>query len=602
MPAIPEFVLRKLYVSESLKAFEGGFQFELNNTFAPVSLTGMGLTIDGQQCDPGYIYLILPGMPEMPAGGFSEQKPFLMAVNTLITVKVIGPLPRTRMVVRAETKEVGVLQFAVPIEGGAVVKEEQGAPKPAKAGIFSRFRTNLRYVSQVFRVQQDPRHPAFHFAPPANWMNDPNGLAYWKGKYHLFYQYNPAAPEWGNIHWGHAMSSDLLHWKHLPIALWPDPQYADAGGCFSGCLVDDHGTATLLYTAAYPEAQCLATSPMDELTIWQKRKQPVIPGAPQGMTLEGFRDPCVWQEAGEWRMVLGSGLTDVGGAVLLYRSVDLIEWQYMGILFYGEAKNREPFWTGTMWECPAFFPMGDKWVLIVSACGPEGPLHTVYYTGDYRVDRFVPDGPPRLLDGGAGPCFYAPQTFLDRKGKRVMIGWLREARSQQDQQMAGWSGCMSTPCLLGLSENGELRCTPTSEIKTLRKEYERLSGQNATSHQVRGAALEMLIRIPPDTETWSGVHLTTGHGEDHNVLIGLDCANEMLVVDCRHAGGLISAVPLIPPGLEELVLHVLIDGSTIEVFSKTAPVVSARFYMQDPQQMQIERVGEAVVDLWRLKP
>jgi beta-fructofuranosidase len=174
------------------------------------------------------------------------------------------------------------------------------------------------------------------------------------------------------------------------------------------------GTPTLIYTGVYPETQCLAIPTSGDLITWRKRKQPIIPSAPQGMQLEGFRDPYVWQEAGEWRMIVGSGLTDVGGAVLIYRSKNLIDWRYMESC--SRAIRARPIHFGRE-PCGVSFivPLGEKWILIVSVHSHEGAVYSIYYTGQYTVDRFIPDGPPRLLDGGAEGCFYAPQTFSNGK-------------------------------------------------------------------------------------------------------------------------------------------------------------------------------------------
>lgn len=595
MPAIPEFVLRKLYVADSLVSRENGFDFELNNTFAPVTLTGFSLNIDNVICDPGNVTISTVGLIDYPAGGITAEHPFTLSVNTVINIRVTALPPQEHLVIRAETKEAGVLQFGIPVSVTATIKTE----KKRRSGRLTRFLTRLRYAAKVFRVQQDPQHPSFHYAPPANWVNDPNGLIYWKGSYHLFYQYNPLEAVWGNIHWGHAESKDLVRWKHLPIALIPSPDGADAGGCFSGCAVDHNGTPTLIYTGVYPETQCLAVSTSDDLVHWRKRKQPVIASAPQGMQLEGFRDPCIWQEAGEWRMILGSGLTDVGGAVLIYRSKNLTDWRFMGILFQGDSHSFDPLWTGTMWECPSLFPLGDKWVLIVSVHSHEGAVYSIYYIGQYVVDRFIPDGPPRLLDGGAGGCLYAPQTFIERKGRRVMFGWLREARSEQAQISAGWSGAISLPRYLSLTERGELASTPEPTLEQLRKNQEKLTKPNQISEQVKGSCLEMLIRVPPETEKWSGVHLMDNM--QNGILIGYDAVNGAVVVDCRHAGGLISALPVDPPGLHDLVLHVYLDGSIIEVFIDDRTPISARFYVPKPQSLRVRLVGRAKVDLWEIK-
>ena len=160
------------------------------------------------------------------------------------------------------------------------------------------------------RLAADPHRPQYHFLPPANWMNDPNGLIQWRDHYHLFYQYNPHGPVWGSIHWGHAISDDLAHWRDLPIALEPTPGGVDEDGVFSGCAVDDDGVPSILYTGvrrladdSRVELPCLATSSDDELRTWHKHPHnPVIASPPPGVDVLGFRDHSVWQEDGTWYM------------------------------------------------------------------------------------------------------------------------------------------------------------------------------------------------------------------------------------------------------------------------------------------------------------
>ena len=172
--------------------------------------------------------------------------------------------------------------------------------------------------------------------PPHNWMNDPNGPIWWKGQYHLFYQLNPHAAVWGDMHWGHAVSPDMMHWHHQPIALAPTPGGPDSEGCFSGSAVVFEGEPTFIYTGvqnAPPdqatmrdgsdklrETQMLAIAEDDNLLRWKKAEKPVIPAPPPGMMVTGFRDPCPWREGDTWYLGIGSGERGKGGCVLLYRS------------------------------------------------------------------------------------------------------------------------------------------------------------------------------------------------------------------------------------------------------------------------------------------
>jgi len=148
------------------------------------------------------------------------------------------------------------------------------------------------------KLADDLHRPQYHFLPPANWMNDPNGLIQWRGQYHLFYQHNPGCPCWGTMHWGHAVSENLVHWTDLPIALAPTPGGPDADGCWSGCAVDNDGIPTLIYTGVFPQRQCIATS-TDDLLTWEKHAgNPVIAAPPEGLDVTGFRDPCTAGGAG----------------------------------------------------------------------------------------------------------------------------------------------------------------------------------------------------------------------------------------------------------------------------------------------------------------
>ncbi|MEO8606407.1 MAG: glycoside hydrolase family 32 protein [Chloroflexota bacterium] len=186
------------------------------------------------------------------------------------------------------------------------------------------FADDAQKLPQQFKG--DPHRPQYHFLAPANWMNDPNGVIHHQGQYHLFYQYNPNAPVWGDIQWGHAVSQDLIHWTDLPIALSPTPDGADANGCWSGCALIHQGVPTLIYTGVNSDNRqqaCLATSD-DDLIVWEKyENNPIIASPPDGLQVLGFRDHSLWQEDGFWYQIIGSGIAEIGGMVLLYRSQDL---------------------------------------------------------------------------------------------------------------------------------------------------------------------------------------------------------------------------------------------------------------------------------------
>lgn len=191
------------------------------------------------------------------------------------------------------------------------------------------------------RMAGDRHRVRVHFQPPRYWMNDPNGLIHIGGEYHMFYQHNPHSPWWGDMTWGHAVSGDLVRWRDLPHALYPDRPY-DSGGVFSGCAVDNDGVPTLVYTGVSPQCQCIATSAQADMIRWTKHPaNPVIAAAPEelGMETDDFRDPYVWRQGGRWCMVVGTVDRGRYGAVVLYESRDLVDWSYRGILARGDGRT-----------------------------------------------------------------------------------------------------------------------------------------------------------------------------------------------------------------------------------------------------------------------
>jgi len=593
MGAVPEFLLRKLVVPGSLKPAGEGFLFEINNTFVPVHLLRFNLRADGREIPAGQITIIQPGAKSVTGAQVSPQEPFELPTHTPIRIEVGFPPPQKELGIEAETPEAGLLQFSVP------ARAESGS-NSRFAGLSSFFR-RLPYYPRILKARLDPQRPKVHFAAPAHRKNAPNGYIYWKGLNHISYQFNPCGAVGGKKHWGPAISSDLIRWHHLPIALAPDPGGADAGGCFSGCAVDNAGEPTFLYTGVWPECQCLAVGQGDQLKTLRKHPTPVIPAPPPGLDLEGFRDPCVWRQDDEWRMVIGSGLRGEGGAILLYRSPDLRAWEYLGILCQGDATQREPLWTGTMWECPSFFPLGDRWVLIISACCSDGPLYTIYSTGEYSNNRFTPDGPARLVDFGEGGCFYAPQTFLDESNRRLVIGWLREARPPTEMSRAGWSGAMAFPRILSLGADGSLRSTPIERVQSLRSRHESLGQPGQETSQVSGAALEANFTLHASYSDGCGIELFTSSDSPSPAMrIIYDPARQMLQADCVAAGGLLSAAPLELASNESLLIRIFLDGSLLEVYAGDRVVISARYYLQDARSPRLRRVGSAPVDVWEL--
>jgi beta-fructofuranosidase len=445
----------------------------------------------------------------------------------------------------------------------------------------------------------DPARPGYHFLPPANWMNDPCGLIQFHGTYHLFYQCNPSSATWGNMTWGHAESQDLIHWTHLPLALYPDQPY-DKGGVYTGCALNVDGMPVIFYTGVHPETQCVAFAD-EALHIFTKYPgNPVIHHPPSGMEVSGFRDPYVWRESDGLRMAVGSGIKGGGGMLLLYRSTDMFSWEYLGPLFSGDGG------TGDMWECPNFFPCGGLWVLIVSVLD-----RAIYFTGEYRENRFYPGVQGEVDLGGS---FYAPQIFADEQGRRVMFGWLREWRNGNAMVKAGWAGVQSLPRVIELGADGRLLFTPAEEVKSLREE----------SITFADISLDKAFEIPIPDE-WSGlveiearllVAESAGikflYGSEEAVLTWNRNTGELLLDTSRGslpsegAGGTHGArLPL--AGGELLNLRVFLDRSVIEVFANGGTCLTSRVYPSNPAGIKAEIFSCGGGDLklltaWKMSP
>lgn len=370
---------------------------------------------------------------------------------------------------------------------GSGMPSSLAAEEPAQTGSMAESQVQVRLAEDVLR-------PQFHLLPAANWMNDPNGPIYYRGQYHVFYQYNPHAAVWGDMHWAHSVSQDMVHWRHLPVALAPTPGGPDADGCFSGSIVVDNGVPTMMYTGVasapaadstlrdgthnFRETQLLATSADPMLRTWTKRPEPVIATPPKGLDVTGFRDPAPWHDGGRdgghdgdwWYVAIGSGIRKQGGAVLLYRSRDMRAWEYLHPLATGawdgrttgaNGKPLDPVDTGEMWECPDFFAIGDKHVLLYST------QRKVYWTvGDYDAKEMRFHAQERgLLDMGA---YYAPKSMLDGAGNRILWGWVPETRPEAEFSRAGWAGCMSLPRVLTVNGANQLEMQVARGVKDLR--------------------------------------------------------------------------------------------------------------------------------------
>lgn len=421
--------------------------------------------------------------------------------------------------------------------------------------------------------------------PPSGWNNDPNGVIFWRGRYHLFYQQYPYQPRWKRMHWGHASSSDLLSWRDEPVALAPTEPYEDddAGGCFSGSAVErEDGSLALNYTAhcnkhSPKETQCVAFS-NDGARFVKHPGNPVIREIPpQGS--EDFRDPKVWRHDGRWFMVVGTGRDGVG-KVVLYESLDLLTWKFRGAIWESDGS------LGTMWECPDFFPLGDRgdWVLVFSPMG-LGRLMVKYAIGtfDYDTGRFLPRV-IRAMD--AGPDFYAPQS-MDAQGRRIQIGWMFGGGAEPPTVADGFFGGMTLPRVLTLSDDGSrVLVNPPVEVERLRAE--RLAAPTTQSFAPGqelaiarcGPCAELQIEVDQsDDAVWSLDLRRSADGRERTT-IQVDARGRKISLDRGASGASYSGIYTVElSSSATLSLRIFLDRASIEVFvNGGAEVMTSRIF------------------------
>ena len=478
-------------------------------------------------------------------------------------------------------------------------KEEAKATCPTHADLCAAADASVAQVREL--VKQDPLRPVFHVSAAGRFINDPNGPIYFNGLYHLFFQHLPyyQTETQTGPGWGHAVSPDLVHWSHWPIAIMPVPDSVDAAACASGsCVVNNDGIPTIVYTSVPPQAQSLAMS-TDNLRTWKKYEgNPVIAGPPPVQGLEdGFRDPFVWKEDSLWRMAVGSGVKEKGGTILLYRSPDLIHWDYTGQLCTGMGPDC------FQWECPNFFALGGRHVLIVSPLYHSSPglrAPVQYAVGAYDGATLAP-GPWLPLDLGGPDNFYAPNSLLDAQGRRILWGWVAAGGSPG----CPWNGVLTLPRVLSLRSDGALGMAPAPELAALRGQhwhFEHRALENASNQvldDVRGNSLEILASIEVSPDAIAGVDVLAD-----------DTFGAYVPVRCNRPKGLLrvgerEGAFSLGSSETSLQLHLFIDRSVLELFVNERACLTAQAHPASANQglrLVVEQ-GKAefrTLDVWEM--
>jgi len=466
--------------------------------------------------------------------------------------------------------------------------------------------------------------PRFHLTPPANWMNDPNGLSFRDGRLHVNYQYNPDAPHWDRMHWGHAVSDDLVTWRHLPIALSPEEGSPDAFGCWSGCIVDDDGIAVMLYTGVGLDGElrrqtiCRATS-VDGLSTWSKDPaNPLIVEPPDGIDPDLFRDPFVWRDGDDWAMLIGAGTIYGVATVLLYRSPDLRAWSYVGPILSSDDVAPAAGADGPCWECPQLVRFGDADVLIVSVMDRAPgvrPSHVSAFVGHLSGDRFEVDHGQQL---GMGPDFYAPATTVAPDGRRILIGWIPEDPPPPSSNR-DWAGALTFPRVVSVDAAGHVDLRLAEEIASLRGTHSRTgphvlrAGAAAWRWELPEQDFEVLLDVDPGAASEIVIELVDGDTSSPEVRIIFRPVEHWLSVERRGivsvAGRSSQGAAILPDGdgVRALSLRAIVDGSVMELEANGRTTATVRLPTSQGTRQQITlaasggRARLASLDAWRLE-
>ena len=522
----------------------------------------------------------------------------LVQINTnqrylLLPVEEVMPDVRVSMIVN--NKEVNVadvrlavnrVDYFVPLDLSAyagkniLLKFKLGSNDPIRGKLSAVCCKEMKLSDTFDTGNREKFRPTYHFSPLYGWMNDPNGMVYKDGEYHLFYQYNPYGSKWGNMSWGHAISQDLVNWKHLPVAIAPDA----LGTIFSGSAVVDFdntagfgaGAIIAIYTQnSDRQVQSIAYSTDNGRTFTKYENNPVLTSEARD-----FRDPKVfWYESTKrWIMVLA-----VGQEMQIFSSPNLKDWTFESR--FGEGQGAH----GGVWECPDLFELpvegtnDKKWVLLcnLNPGGPFGGSATQYFVGSFNGKEFVNESPSKTKWMDWGKDHYATVTWSDAPdNRRIAIAWMSNWQYANDVPTSQYRSPNSVPRDLSLfTVDGEtyLQSAPSPELLKLRdiskKRSFKVNGTRTIKDMIAGneGAYEIELTIENQHADVIGFRLYNDKGEE--VDMQYDMKEKKFSMDRRKSGdvGFNENFPMltwtaIESGKDELKLRLFVDKSSVEAF------------------------------------
>lgn len=475
-----------------------------------------------------------------------------------------------------------------------------------------------RAYEQVHRKEiPENQRPVFHMSAPVGWMNDPNGFSMFQGICHLFFQYHPYDTSWGPMHWGHYTTNDFIKWELKPCALAPDTDY-DKDGCFSGSGVEWDGKHLLMYTGVREseeadgthcvrQTQCIAVGDGENYTKCEKN--PVITAdlLPDGSSEIDFRDPKLWKDENGFWSLIGSKDVDGSGQLALFFSKDTIVWEFVKVLDYCRHEY------GEMWECPDFFSLEQKQVLIISpqfmeADGKEfhSGNSTVYFIGEYEPGiHSWSRGKPHLMDFGLD--FYAAQTMETEDGRRIMIAWLQNWDNRLKPDSYAWSGMMTIPRELSIKD-GRLIQYPVRELIGYRRNgvcYENYEIKHRQREievpGIKGRVVDLMIHLKKGEYTEFSIAVAADR--KHRTVLSYNREKGIVSVDRTLAGMKKDFITVRSMRVNErngeLKMRILIDRNSVELFVNEGEyAMSTLIYTPlDAQHIFWDTDGSVLVDI-----
>ena len=472
------------------------------------------------------------------------------------------------------------------------------------------------FEKEKILAYEPEKRPVFHLTGLTGWINDPNGFSFHENRIHLFYQANLFDRQPGQICWGHAVTKDFISWTYLPCALAPSEEY-DRDGCFSGsALTLPDGRHLLMYTgyreeegAGYRQVQCLAVGDGAEYVKYEGNPVLSSHDLPEGGSPADFRDPRIWEEDGQFKVIVANRAADGTGSLLVYESADGFSWHFRGTLLANKGRY------GSMWECPDMFFLDGTDILLFStqmSTGLDPAFHpgfgTVCMHGRYEKEtcRFIPEGAEPV---DYGTDFYAPQTVLLPDGRRIMIAWMQNwENSRIYREDLAFDGQMTFPREITFRD-GHLLQYPVRELETVRGEhtaYECIEVDGSTELPgIGGRCIDLEVIIRPD-ETAGGTKrffIDIAVGENVQTTLEYDPVLSQLSVDRTGSGFPYDIVNRrsLPVRLVDgkLALRVLLDRYSMEVFVNGGEQ-AASFVLYSPEDadgIRFRSIGRTVIDV-----